>query len=91
MMKAADPKKNLIKTLRGDDLKVANPEADAIPSRTKAEIKAENSTQTVSLEKRNNGHANGHTNGKVKSSPNGIVLTPIEGNSEQTSKKKKKR
>ncbi len=87
MMKAADPQKNIIKSLMGSDLKVANPEADAVPSRPGSETK----TEPKALEAGNNGHNNGHSNGKVKSSPNGIVLTPLENSSDNPPKKKKKR
>ena len=64
MMKAADPKKNLVKSLMGGDLTVANPEADAIPPRpgsdkNKVENKAENAHP---LESGENGALNGAPN-----------------------------
>jgi hypothetical protein len=71
----------------GADLKVANPEADAVPSRPGSETKVE----VKALEAENNSHTNGHSNGKVKSSPNGIVLTPLENSSDKPPKKKRKR
>ncbi len=92
MMKAADPNKNIVRSLMGADLKkVANPTADAIPSRPGSEIKVENKAVDSEKNGHSNGHLNGNTNGKAKSSPNGIVLKPLENSSDQPPKKKKKR
>ncbi len=93
MMKAADPKKNLIKSLMGSDLRVANATADAVPSRPNDNPASLDSSSNGFKDSSSNGNGtnNGHTNGKVKSSPNGIVLTPLDNNGDQNTKKKKKR
>ncbi|RYG70915.1 hypothetical protein EON80_06395, partial [bacterium] len=63
MIKAADPKKNVIKTLMGADLRAAvNPEADAVPARPggkKALEAVEKSDKSVSLSKSDSPFSNG--------------------------------
>ena len=72
MMKAADPKKNIIKSLMGADLRVVNATADAVPARPGGktpELKAvESSEPPVS----SNGAAkNGSSNGSAKNGSKG--------------------
>lgn len=68
MMKAADPKKNIIKSLMGSDLNVANPTADAVPARPKGESKSKGAiVEGKALEiKNSDALSNGHSNGVAK-------------------------
>ncbi len=107
MMKAADPHKNVIKTLMGSDLRAATAGADPIPSRPSLEKKAlesgdkalngsnghanQNGSTNGSANSSTNGSANGSSNGKVKSAPGGIVLTPLNGDNGQNPGQKKKK
>lgn len=90
MLKAADPKKNIVKSLMGADLAVINPEADAIPPRPTDEKKAEKTSESHPLESSDEGALNGApANGtakngggkniKAKAAQNGAVLTSLEG------------
>jgi len=83
MMKAADPKKNIIKSLIGADLQVANPTADAVPARPKGDTKGESKNKSPlssepALETASESiHNNGHTNGVAK---NGVPKTSLSKN-----------
>jgi YidC/Oxa1 family membrane protein insertase len=100
MMKAADPKKNIIKTLMGADLVVINPDADAVPERPKGEKKAlEAGDSGLNGAHLNGNSSNGaakngsspNSNGKApKSAENGTVLTPLSNNGTGEKKKKKR-
>jgi YidC/Oxa1 family membrane protein insertase len=80
MLKAADPKKNVIKTLMGADLRVTDPTADAIPARPgsdKSDKKGSNAVENVessldskspSLVKSGDSLQNGSSNGSSNSS-----------------------
>ncbi|PQV63791.1 membrane protein insertase, YidC/Oxa1 family, C-terminal domain-containing protein [Abditibacterium utsteinense] len=103
MMKAADPKKNVIKTLMGSDLKVANSTADAVPARPNGEKALEsgegfsngngnsNGNSHASSNGSTNGSANGSMNGKSNSAASGIVLTPLDKNGQNPEQKKKRK
>lgn len=60
MMKAADPKKNIVKSLMGADLAVVNPEADAVPARPKGD--KNNRENEHPLESDDKGTLNGNSN-----------------------------
>ena len=76
LMKAADPNKDMLKTLMGDGLIAVNPTADAVPIRPgssssgaakKEKPALESGKASLDLDKiaGSNGHLNGHTNGSA--------------------------
>lgn len=85
MIKAADPKKDIVKTLMGVDLRSKNPEADAVPERPKG--KAVNLTKAETNGHVNeNAHVNGSNGKPPKAADQGAVLSPVD----EPKKKKRK-
>ncbi len=79
LMKAADPKKNVIKTLMGTDLLTVNPTADAVPARPKND-KGGLKSNEASLESTKlalNANLNGKGAESRNGSKNGEVLSAI--------------
>jgi YidC/Oxa1 family membrane protein insertase len=105
MMKAADPSKNLLKTLIGDGFTSQNPTADAVPARpaelngTGAKpvksVKIQTKTPPASLNGKVNGD-NGTANGHGKNGSNGVHQsapdgTVLEPSADEVARRKKKK